>query len=84
MSHNLYSVRIQFDAGGGCIKAPGFYRSISKPPTIHGLPMLSMIDFTPEVNVADLRAHMGERREMTEGESLACVAWLKSVQAGKA
>lgn len=82
MSANLYVVRVYFDNERGCIKAPGVYRAISRAPVIPGLPKLDMIDFTPEVHVADLRPHMGKRREMYEAEALAVVAWLRAVQAG--
>lgn len=84
MSHALYTVRVYFDDANGCVKAPGVYRQISRAPVIPGLPKLDMVDFAPEVNCAMLRAHMGERREMTEPEALAVVAWLKAVQRGDA
>lgn len=82
MSAALYIVRVYFDGERGCVKAPGVYRNISHPPVIHGLPKLETIDFAPEVNVADLRPWMGERREMHEAEALAVVAWLRAVQDG--
>lgn len=84
MSHNLYLVRIQFDSQRGCVKAKGIYRQISSPPRIRGLPLLEMIDYTPEVGVAELRAHLGKRREMYEAERLACAEWIKMVEAGLA
>lgn len=84
MSHNLYLVRIQFDSERGCIKAKGVYRHLSRAPRIPGLPSLEMIEYTPEVGVAELRAHMGERREMHEAERLACAEWIKMVEAGLA
>lgn len=82
MSADLYTVRVFFEDARGCVKAPGVYRSISRAPTIYGLPKLEMIDFAPEVNCAYLCPHMGSRREMTEAEALAVVAWLRAVQAG--
>lgn len=84
MSHALYTVRVFFDDASGCVKAPGVFRNISRAPVVPGLPKLDMIDFAPEVNVAQLRAHMGERREMHQLESLAVAAWLRAVQAGAA
>jgi hypothetical protein len=84
VSAALYVVRVWFESEHGCVKAPGIYRRISSAPRIPGLPLLEMVDFTPEVNVAILRAHMGEKREMTEAEALCVIAWLRSVQAGAA
>lgn len=75
MSHDLYQLRLYWEAGRGCAKVPGRYRNLSHPPQIPGLPSLNMIDYAPGV-CAMLQSPYEARRDLTAPEITAVHAWL--------
>lgn len=84
MSADLYAVRVYFEAYTGCVKYPGLYRNINKPPEIPGLPKLTAIDYAPGAFAGTLQAWAGQRREMTVTEAGCVNQWLQAVLRGEA
>ena len=78
MSHDLYPVRIYYEAGRGCAKIPGRFKTLAAAPMIQGLPLITMIDYAPGVCAMVLPKH-GERRDLTVPEIAAVHAWLAHV-----
>lgn len=78
MSADLYPVRVYWEAGGGCAKAPGFHRRLTAAPNIPGLPRLTSIDYAPGV-CAQVLPHMGHLRDLEPGETAAIHAWLATL-----
>ena len=80
MSPNLYPVRVFFEGYRGCVKVPGFFEDIAKPPTIPGLPKLSSIDYTPSLGCKYVQPWMDARRDMYPDEEAALLSWLAGLQ----
>lgn len=72
---DFYPLRLFWDAGRGCAKVPGVLRHLTAAPVIPGLPVLTMIDYTPGV-CAMVLPHMGHLRDLTNPERAAIHAWL--------
>ncbi|HJV60226.1 MAG TPA: hypothetical protein VJ743_04725 [Albitalea sp.] len=82
MSIALYRFRLYWDGHQGALRNGDDTRILVGPPSLfaadHAVP-LAEIDYAPEVDVAQVREHEGDWREMTPDEVAAADALLASI-----
>jgi len=82
MSIALYQLRLYWDGRQGAVRNGKDTRILIEPPLLHGAANaaeLEGIDYAPEVDVAQVREHHGDWREMTVEEVRAAEAYLASL-----
>ena len=81
MSIALYRLRLYWDGRHGAARNGDDTRILVEPPLLPGAESLEEIDYAPEVDVAQVREHDGDWREMTVEEVAAAEAYLASLAA---
>ncbi len=82
MSIALYQLRLYWDGQQGAVRNGDEMRVLAEKPVLVGAAhadRLEEIDYAPEVDVAQVREHAGEWREMTPDELAAAEALVASV-----
>jgi hypothetical protein len=79
MSIALYQQRLYWDGQRGAVRNGNDTRILVGPPLLHGASGLEGIDYAPEVDVAQVREHAGDWREMTADEVAAAQAYLAGI-----
>src|SRR5437870_656577 len=83
MSIALYQLRLYWDGHQGAVRNGNDTQILVEPPLLDGTAQAGYecIDYAPEVDVAQVREHDGDWREMTVEEVAAAEAYLASLAA---
>lgn len=84
MSIALYQLRLYWDGHQGAVRNGNDTQILVEPPLLYGTDHgaeFEGIDYAPEVDVAQVREHDGDWREMTVEEVAAAEAYVASLAA---